>query len=353
MGRRVLITRLSWFLSHRLARHLEEDPDVEYILGVDTDDPRPGLERTEFLRADIRKPVSLRILESAGIDTVIHLGLYSTPEEAGGGGAMHERNVIGPMQLLAACQRAESVRNVIVRSSTAVYGAEPDDPAMFTEGMALVSRRDPFGRDCNEMESYARELDRRRPDVNVTILRFANILGPAADTPLARYLTMPVVPTVLGFDPRLQFLHEDDAADLLVRAVREPVAGTYNAAGDGVLYVSQVLRMGGRLELPLPMRLLSLSGPLVRRLGRGLQVPPHILRLLHWGRIADNRRLREEVGFTPRFATRDAVREFYAERRLRELAYTEPSEPWERELQDFITRKGQERFLERVRRESP
>ncbi len=349
MGRRVLITRLSWFLSHRLARRLEQDPDIEYILGVDTEQPRGDLERTEYLQADIRRPVMMKILEATGVDTVVHLGLFSTPEEAGGRSAMHELNVIGPMQLFAACQRSERVRRVIVRGSTAVYGAEPNDPALFTEEMARSSRVDPFGRDCGELESYARELARRRPELEMTLLRFANIIGPGADTPLARYLTMPVVPTVLGFDPRLQFLHEDDAIDLLVKAIRDPVVGTYNAAADGVLYLSQVVRMGGRVELPLPMPVLNVAGPLVKLLGRGLAVPPHIVRLLHWGRIADNRRLREEFGFQPRYTTRDAVREFYAERRLQRVTRGEGPDRWERELHEFLTRKGQERFLERAR----
>lgn len=349
MGRRVLITRISWFLSHRLARLLEEDPEIEYVLGIDTEEPRGDLERTEYLRADIRRPVLLKILEATGIDTVIHLGLYSTPGEAGGRGAMHDLNVIGPMQVLAACQKSESVKRVIIRSTTAVYGAEPTDPAVFTEEMARSSyRSDPFGRDAAEMESYARDLARRRPDIDLTLFRFANIIGPGSDTPLARYLTMPVVPTVLGFDPRLQFLHEDDATALLARAVSDGTVGTYNATADGVLYLSQVLRMGGRLELPIPEPLLNLSGPVVELVGRGLQVPPHILRLIQWGRIADNRRLKEEFGFMPKYATRDAVREFYAERRLRRL--TQPSaERWERDLHEFLTRKGRERFMERVR----
>jgi UDP-glucose 4-epimerase len=162
---------------------------------------------------------------------------------------------------------------------------------------------------------------------------------------------MPVVPTVLGFDPRLQFMHEDDAVDLLEQAVQRPIVGTYNATADGVLYLSQLLRMGGRVELPLPLSILNLTGPLVRLARRGLQVPPHIIRLVQWGRIADNRRLKEEFGFTPRYTTRDAVREFYAERRLRRVAEGGRPQRWERELHEFLTRKGQERFLEKARAE--
>jgi UDP-glucose 4-epimerase len=347
------MTRIGWFLSHRLALRLEQDPEVEYILGIDLDQPRGDLQRTEYLRADIRKPVLLKILESTGIDTVVHLGLYSTPGEAGGRGAMHDLNVIGAMQLFAACQRAESVKQVIVRSSTAVYGAESNDPAVFTEDMMRAARTDPFGRDSQEIESYARELSRRRPELDMTTFRFANILGPGADTPLANYLTMPVIPTVLGFDPRLQFIHEDDASDLLVRAIERPVRGVFNASGDGVMYLSQVIRQGGRVEVPLPTPVLKLAAPLFRFAGRSVKIPPHVINLLHWGRVADTTRLRKVFGFEPRRTTRDAVREFYAERRLRRVTRTQQAQTWERELHEFLTRKGQERFLARSRGDWP
>ncbi|HVL81691.1 MAG TPA: NAD-dependent epimerase/dehydratase family protein [Actinomycetota bacterium] len=353
MGRRILITRIGWFLSHRLARRLEEDPDVEYILGVDLAPPAGDLQRTEYLQVDLRKPVLLKIIESTGIDTVVHLNLYSTPGEAGGRGAMHDLNVIGAMQLFAAIQRSETVKQLIVRSSTAVYGADPNDPAVFTEDMMRSSRTDPFGRDSQEIETYARELARRRRDIEMTTFRFANILGPGADTPLANYLMMPVVPTILGFDPRLQFLHEDDATDLLVQALERPVGGVFNASGDGVMYLSQVIRQGGRLELPMPLPVLSAAAPFLRLAGRGLSIPPHVVRLIHWGRVADTRRLRETFGFEPRYTTRDAVREFYAERRLRRVTRTQQAAAWERELHDFLTRKGQERFLASTRGRGP
>ncbi len=344
MGRRVLITRLSWFLSHRLAKWLEADPGVEYILGIDTAPPRGELERTEYLKADIRRPGLLKVLDAAEIDTVYHLGLYSSPEEAAGRGAMHDLNVIGPMHLFAACQRSETVRRVVVRSSTAVYGAEPDDPSLFTEQMGGSGRADPFGRDVIEMEAYARDLGRRRPDLELTILRFANILGPHSDTPLARYLSMPVVPTVLGYDPRLQFIHEDDAVELLVRAGQDAITGTYNAAGEGVVYLSQALRRGGRLGVPVPGPLLQLWSPLLRLTGGGLQVPPHVIRLLRWGRVADTTRLTQKWGFKPRYSTGDAVREFFAERRLRRVVSPGPERAWDRELHEFLVQKRHERL---------
>lgn len=353
MGKRILITRLGWFLGYSLAQQLERLDDVEYVLGLDSIEPPVTFGRTEFLKADMRKPVFAKILEATGIDTVIHLGLWSTPSEAGGRGAMHDLNVIGAMQLFAACQRSSAVKQVIIRSSTAVYGSGSDDPAVFTEDMMRSERADPFGRDCQEMEAYARDLSRRRPDVSMTTFRFANILGPAADTPLANYLTMPIVPTALGFDPRLQFIHSEDATDLMVQAVQDPVEGIFNASADGVMYLSQVIRQGGRIPLGLPRPTLKLLAPALRMIGSASTIPPHVSRLINWGRVADNERMRRVFKFTPRYSTADAVREFYADRRLRRIAARDSRvHGWEREMNAFIAKKGRERFKSRLRPET-
>src|ERR687895_822364 len=169
MGRRVLITGISRFLGGKLAQRLEKDPDVESIVGVDLDEPEVDLDRTEFVRADIRNPLIVKVLESAGVDTVVHLSIVTTPTRVGGRTAMKELNVIGAMQLFAACQKAGTVRKLVMKSTTAVYGADPRDPAVFTE--ADQSRSVPTGlsKDAVEIERYARGFGRRRPEVAVTI----------------------------------------------------------------------------------------------------------------------------------------------------------------------------------------
>ena len=91
------------------------------------------LGRTEFVRADIRNPLIAKVIASADVDTVVHMNVIATPLGAGGRTAMKEINVIGTMQLLAACQKAPSMRKLVVKSTTAVYGSSPRDPALFTE----------------------------------------------------------------------------------------------------------------------------------------------------------------------------------------------------------------------------
>ncbi len=119
MARRVLITGVARHLGGRLAQILAASPDVEVVVGVDTTAPRGDLGRTEFVRADIRNPIIAKVLSTERIDTVVHMNLIATPERAGGRTAMKEINVIGTMQLLAACQKAPMVRRLIVKSSTA------------------------------------------------------------------------------------------------------------------------------------------------------------------------------------------------------------------------------------------
>jgi NAD dependent epimerase/dehydratase family len=143
-------------------------------------------------------------------------------------------NVIGTMQLLAACQKSATVTRLIVKSTGAVYGASPLDQAMFTE------RDEPnaipasgYAKDAVEIEGYIRGFARRRDDVDVTVLRFASIIGPHVDTVLTRYFSLPVVPTVLGYDGRLQLLHEQDALAVLERATERGYRGFSTSVGTG------------------------------------------------------------------------------------------------------------------------
>ena len=200
----VMVTGVARYLGARLARILGEDPDIERVLGVDVIPPQHDVGRCEFVRADIRNPVIAKVIARAQVDTVVHMNVLATPLDAGGRVPQKEINVIGTMQLLAACQKSPSVSKLVVKSSTTVYGSSSRDPAMFTEDMApKVLPRSGYAKDSVEVEGYVRGFSRRRPDVVVTTLRLANFMGPTVRTPLTEYFTLPVVPTLLGFDARL------------------------------------------------------------------------------------------------------------------------------------------------------
>jgi UDP-glucose 4-epimerase len=258
-------------------------------------------------------------MAAADIDTVVHMSLVSAPTRSGGRAAMKEHNVIGTMQLLGACQRSATVRRVVVRSTTAVYGSSPRDPAVFTED--LEPHHSPshgYAKDAVEVEGYVRGFARRRPDVTVSLLRFANFMGPGVDSPLTRYFTQLVLPTVFGFDPRLQFVHEDDAVEVLRRMATEDHPGTFNVAGAGVLLLSQCVRRAGRLSLPLFSPAFKALGNAVRRAGL-VEYSPEQVRLMSHGRAVDSARLEAALGWKPKFTTGAAFDDFLRSRSLRPL----------------------------------
>ncbi|MGH3471887.1 MAG: NAD-dependent epimerase/dehydratase family protein, partial [Nocardioidaceae bacterium] len=300
----------------RLAAALAADPAVERIVGVDTrppsNDDRVRLGRTEFVRADIRNPLIARVIAQAKVDSVVHASVTATPRGAGGRTSMKELNVIGTMQLLAACQRAPGVRRLVVKSSSTVYGSSPKDPAMFTEDMA--PRRLPrsgYGKDSVEVEGYVRGFARRRPDVTVTLLRCANLIGPRIETALTRYFSLPVVPTVLGFDPRLQFCHEYDALAVLELATIDGNPGTFNVAGDGVLTLSQAVRRLGKPSVAVPPAVMAAIGSLFPR-ARAADISAEQATFLAYGRGLDTTRLRQELGYHPQATTSEAFDSFAA-----------------------------------------
>jgi len=313
----VLVTGVSRYLGSRLAAELQADPTIERVIGVDTVAPRDEvmtqLGRTEFVRADIRNPLIAKVIAQAEVDTVVHMNVIATPLGAGGRTAMKEINVIGTMQLLAACQKAPSMRKLVVKSTTAIYGSSPRDPALFTEDVEPRSLpKSGYAKDAVEVEGYVRGFGRRRPDVTLSLLRFTNFVGPTIETPLTRYFSLPVVPTVLGFDPRIQLCHEDDGIETLRRCVTEEHPGIFNVGGSGVLLLSQAIRRVGRPSFPVPSPAVSVVARLFRRAGL-VDFSPEQMRYLEHGRVADVSRLRRDLGWGPR-PTVDAFDDFARDR---------------------------------------
>jgi UDP-glucose 4-epimerase len=296
----VLVTGVADQFGGQLAARLAADPGIDRVLGVDTAPPATTSKRVEFVRADIRSTRITKVIDSAKVDTVVHAA--PRPSVGPRRAAIKELNVIGTMRLLSACQRARSVRKLVVKSTAEVYGASASSPAVFTEQDAPE-----HGHDAVEVEGYVRGFARRRPDVALTVIRLVDVIGPGVDNALTRYFSLPVVPTVLGFDARVQLLHVTDALAVLNRAATHDLPGVYNAGGDGVLMLSQAIRRAGRVPLPMPR---AAIGPAARLAGSGVELSPGQARLLNYGRVIDTTQLKTTFGFTPKWTTAAAFDDY-------------------------------------------
>ncbi|HZA87212.1 MAG TPA: hypothetical protein VE466_10050, partial [Acidimicrobiales bacterium] len=209
------------------------------------------------------------------------------------------------------------VTDVVVKSSTLVYGSTFRDPVWFSED----SRRSALPRhrvekSLLEVEGYVRDYAVDNPHVTVSMLRFSNVLGADIVTPITKVLELPVVPAVFGFDPRLQFVHEVDVVRAIMFVLDRRLAGIYNVAGDGLLPWSEVAAICAKPVVPLPPLGRRLYTAPLRRLG--VDLPPELLDLLTYGRGADNRRLKQ-AGFDYRTTSAGAVRSFAEAARLRKV----------------------------------
>lgn len=333
---RILLTGLSTFWGGRLAQALEARDDVEVIIGVDTRDPRVPLERTEFVRCDSTFSILSRIVAATQVDTVVHTHLVANSTRIAGR-TLHEINVIGTMNLLAAAGGPDSsVRKLVLKSSALVYGSNKEDPYFFKEDIGRSrAARTTVERSLVEVEAFLRDFADDNPHVAVTLLRFANVLGDDIDTPLTRALRLPVAPEIFGYDPRLQFVHEDDVVGALTYATSHDVPGVYNVAGDGTLPWSEICAIVGRRRISLPSVLTTWAAePL--RIARVVDLPPEVLRLLRYGRGVDNTRFKR-AGFRYEYTTAGTVDAFARGLRLaRSAGDKHPAYKYEHEVEDFF-----------------
>lgn len=309
MSRAVLVTGVSRDLGARFARSLAADGQ-RHVVGVDLTPPRRDLGPVTFVRADLRGPTVAGVLARHRIRTVVHCGLQ-VDDVIASPIAAKEANILGTMQLVAACQQAPDVRHVVLRSTGQIYGSSPLDPARYAED--TVPRHPPRSgpaRDALEMESFVTGLGHRRTDVAVTILRLGNLMGGHVDSTLTRWLALPVVPRPLGFNARLQFLHPVDAVWALQTVVERELPGTFNVAAEDALTLTQVLRILGR-----PAVGVLGNSPTLLALGRKakfIRFSHDEARAMTWGRLLDIRRFREAADFSPHYSSRRAIEEFAA-----------------------------------------
>lgn len=300
--RRILVSGAATWTGGQLVRRLEKQPDVE-VLAVDEIEPKVEF-NSEVHEFQLDQTEFAHFVLDARPDAVVHLQTVDRTPLLGGRRA-HEEAVVGAQALFGAIQRCDRVTQVVVKSDFSVYGMGPRSPSVVAEDAELGDSRSRYAKDLRALEEYIITTARKRSDTVFTVLRFAPIFGSSIGNPLSRYLRLPLVPTRLGYDPRLQFVSEYDAIRAIEHALDNPVSGTYNIAASGQLYLSRVLRLGNRLAQPLPRRAYDVA---VKGMTRAnLHLPPHVKRLVHHGLITDTHRMKTELGFQPANNMRQTV----------------------------------------------
>lgn len=313
------ITGADSFLGRNLIGLLEEDEGYPRIVALDVRRPRTAGRKTRYYEVDLTHPgVEARIAEifvAEGVDTLVHLAFLSSPTVAEAWA--HELESVGTMHVLHACRQVQ-LSKLVVRSQTLLYGASADNPNHLTESHPL--RGVPGSRFFADKIDAEREVLRfaeASPECEVTVLRLAPLLGPTVQSWVTRWLSRRAVPTLLGFDPLVQFLHEMDAVAAFKLALDRHAPGVFNIVGEGVLPISTVIKLAGRLEVPLPGTLMRATASLLWMANLN-EAPPHFVPFLRYLCVADGSAAERSLGFVPAFSTREAVLDFAGALRLRE-----------------------------------
>lgn len=304
---RVALTGATSDLGTLLLPRLLADPDVDSILALDIAKPQDH-EKISYRRVDLTRHDAeselVEALTEEKVDALYHLAFLLGPRR--NAAFAHEVEVAGTHRVLSAVAQAK-VPRLIVPSTTALYGAHGQHPALLPEASALVaSPPSRFLRDKLEVERQVTAFREKHPETTVVVLRLAPLVGPTVNNPVTRFLTRKLVPTLMGFDPLWQAVHEEDAARALHLALRAPHGGDYNVVGRGVLPLSRMIREAGGSAVPLP-------GPVARAAIRAINasgarvLPIPMLDYIHYSWVADGSRAESELGFVPRHHARDAV----------------------------------------------
>lgn len=336
---RVLVTGVSNPLGAEVARRLA--PQVPYLFGCDISDPISALEEMDFVHADTRLSVIGKLVRQLRIDTVVHLAvMVDSPRDER---PIHETDVIGTMNVLVGSSGPGSpVRRLVVKSSQAIYGASPTDPSLFSEEMVSWERpASGVSRDLIEMEQLVSDFALRNESCSVCVLRLGYRV--TEETSLGRYLSLPIAPTFAGFDPRLQLLHEDDAAEVIVRAALGQQAGAFNVSGDGVVLLSQAIAIMGARPAPVLMPYSSWLARAALKVFARVELPTHLAEFLAFGSLMDCSRLEAAFGWKPAYTSRQTMDAFARGKEVE--AIEPPSPPQEYELQVYLQ---QRRRRERI-----
>lgn len=299
--RPVLITGICGRLGRRLARRLHRE---RRVIGIDRREFEGRPKDVEHHQIDIRRKKTQDIFRQEQIAAVVHLGIMHDPRASAV--EHHSWNVAGFQRLLEYVAQYE-VPKLIVLSSANVYGPRPDNPQFLTEDAPLLGGAS-FSeiRDLIEVDMLAQSFFWKHPETETVILRPAHILGAVRNAP-SNYLRLGLIPTLLGFDPMVQVIHQDDVVSAIVQALDPGVRGIFNLAGPPPLPLSQLIALTGRGRVAVPHFLMR---NVIQRLWRyrATSFPAPELDHIRYVCMVDDRRAREIMGYTHQFEIEETVR---------------------------------------------
>lgn len=312
---RIAVTGTASFLGSRILRRLAEVRGEDEIVAVDIASPPATLQGVRHRMVDLTLPGAdqrlVEIFDEEGIDTVVHAAFFTNPRRDAA--YSHELESIGTLHLAAAAA-AGGVRHLVMRSFTAVYGARGRNPNFLTE----EKRPDPperlsWARDKLEAEEHAFSFAKRYPDLGVSVLRFATLMGPGVHTFYTRVFSKRVVPVVLGYDPLVQLLHPEDALRAVDAVLAHGPSGILNIVPGDAMTLLTLLHLSDKLTLPVPHPVASTLADFWWGTGVG-EAPGGFVEYARFPFVADGEKARRELGFTPRRSSREALQAFLAYR---------------------------------------
>ncbi len=307
MGR-VAVTGTASFLGARILRRLAELRGGEAIVAVDVTPPNSMLQGVTHRQLDLTEPASdqklVDVFREEGVDTVLHMAFFTSPKRDKS--HAHELESIGSLSVLAAAAAA-GVQHLVMRSFTAVYGARGQNPNFLSEESALQPNLSlSWARDKLEAEQHAAAFAKRYPEMAVTVLRTAPLLGPGVRTFYTALFDRRLVPVLMGYDPLVQLLHPDDALAAFERALELRPRGPFNVVPRTAIPLLTALHLSGKVTLPVIHPVAYAVSDALWALGLG-EGPSGFLDYARYLFVADGARAKRELGFEARYGSRDAL----------------------------------------------
>ena len=324
---RIVVTGTASYLGGRILRRLVEDRGADAVVAVDIASPPATLEGVRHRMVDLTLPgADRRLVDVFGeesVDTVVHAAFFTDPRRDAA--YSHELESIGTLHLTAAAAAA-GVRHLLVRSFTAVYGARGKNPNFLSEdhppdrGARLA-----WVRDKVEAEEHAFSFSKRYPTLGVSVLRFATLFGAGVHTFYTRIFSKRVVPVLLGYDPLIQLLHPDDALDAVDATLAKGPSGVLNVVPRDTLTLLTALHLSDKLTVPVPHPVAYPGADFWWAMGVG-EAPGGFVDYARYLFVADGEKARRELGFEPRYTSREALTAFLEYRYPEEAARAQGGE---------------------------